>query len=51
MTRLASLVRALELRDNPQKMAEYIKKNREFFPKVRDDHLKELESEKNINTK
>ena len=42
-TQLAVLIGAIEYRDNPRKMAEYIRKNREFFPKIKETHLLDLE--------
>lgn len=42
-TQLAALVGAIEFRNNPKKMAEYIRRNREYFPKIDEKHLKELE--------
>lgn len=43
-TQMAALVGAIELRDNPKKMAEFLRRNREFFPKIKEEHLRELES-------
>lgn len=42
-TQIAALVGAIELRDQPKKMAAYIRRNKEYFPKIKDEHLKELE--------
>ncbi len=43
-TQLGVFVGAIELKHKPKEMAKYIRKNREFFPKIKEEHILELES-------
>lgn len=47
-TQLGVFVGAIELKNKPKEMAKYIRKNREFFPKIKEEHIVELETMSDI---
>lgn len=43
-THLGVFIGAIGLKNKPKEMAKYIRKNREFFPKIKEEHIVELET-------
>ena len=43
-TQLGVFIGAIGLKNKPKEMAKYIRKNREFFPKIKEEHIVELET-------
>jgi hypothetical protein len=46
-THLGVFIGAIGLKNKPKELAKYIRKNKEFFPKIKEEHLVELETMEN----